>query len=194
MWSQVIGKKLLQSLIVEKNNMCWRGYNVPKNTLTGRKRNGATFCGLMKAKLFFLGLGATDSLSDDPQTLNSSLSSLKTEKHGGASIMIRGCYSYCGVKTIHHIPRIMDPFGYIKILEEIMLPFSKQEMFLKCVFQQDNNLKHTSKQQHLGSKPTWLKVECSVQFPDLNLVENCGVTSRMLFLRHNQDIQRNCGM
>ena len=57
----------------EKKKMCWRGYSLP---LTGLKRNGATFCGLMKARLFFLGLGAIDSLTDGPQTLNSSHSTL----------------------------------------------------------------------------------------------------------------------
>ncbi len=50
----------------------WRGYNLPKNTLIVLKRNGAIFCGLMKQDCYFLGLGAADSLSDDPQTLNSS--------------------------------------------------------------------------------------------------------------------------
>uniref|UniRef100_A0A3Q3W1G3 Transposase Tc1-like domain-containing protein n=1 Tax=Mola mola TaxID=94237 RepID=A0A3Q3W1G3_MOLML len=45
-----------------------------------------------------------------------------TVKHGGA--------------------RIMDQFGYIKILEEVMLPYAEDEMPLKWVFQQDD-LKHT---------------------------------------------------
>ena len=42
-----------------------------KKHVTGLKRNGSTFCGLTKVRLFFLGLGATDSLSDDPQKLKS---------------------------------------------------------------------------------------------------------------------------
>lgn len=45
-----------------KKGMCRRGYNLPKNTSTGLKRNGGTFCGLMRVKLFFLGPRATDSL------------------------------------------------------------------------------------------------------------------------------------
>lgn len=36
---------------------------------------------LMKTWLFFLGLGAADSLSDDPHTRDSSHSTLKTVKH-----------------------------------------------------------------------------------------------------------------
>ena len=35
----------------------------------------------------------------------------------------------------------MDQFEYIKILE-IMLSYAKEEMPLKLVFQQDNDLKH----------------------------------------------------
>ena len=76
--------------------MCWSGYNLPKNTLTGLKRNGVICCVLMRVRLIFLGLSATDSLSDVLQTLNSSHSTLhKTVEHGGASIMIWGCFSYC---------------------------------------------------------------------------------------------------
>ena len=42
----------------KKNSMCW-SYNLLKT-------NRTTFCGLMKARLFFLDLGAADSFSDDP--------------------------------------------------------------------------------------------------------------------------------
>lgn len=44
-------------------------------------------CGLIKERLLFLGLGATESLSE--------LRPRYTVKHGGASIMLRGCVSYC---------------------------------------------------------------------------------------------------
>ncbi|XP_040914001.1 uncharacterized protein LOC121194919 isoform X1 [Toxotes jaculatrix] len=38
---------------------------------------------------------------------------------------------------------IMDQFEYIKILEEIMLPYAEEEMPLKWAFQEDNNPTHT---------------------------------------------------
>lgn len=71
---------------------------------------------------------------------------VKTVKHGGASIMVWGCYSYDGIGPIHCIPGIMDQFEYIRILQEVMLLYAEEEMPLKLVFQQDNDPKHTRKQ------------------------------------------------
>uniref|UniRef100_A0A3B4X144 Transposase Tc1-like domain-containing protein n=1 Tax=Seriola lalandi dorsalis TaxID=1841481 RepID=A0A3B4X144_SERLL len=49
-----------------------------------------------------------------------------TVKHGGASIMIWGCFSYYGVGPIYRIPGIMDQFEHIRILEEVMLPHRRK--------------------------------------------------------------------
>ena len=46
-------------------------------------------------KIGHFGSRGKDNLSDDSQTLNSNHKTLKTVKHGGASIMIWGCFSYC---------------------------------------------------------------------------------------------------
>uniref|UniRef100_A0A9J7ZQK9 Transposase n=1 Tax=Cyprinus carpio carpio TaxID=630221 RepID=A0A9J7ZQK9_CYPCA len=70
---------------------------------------------------------------------------VKTVKHGGASIMIWACFSYYGVGPIYRIPGIMDQFAYVKILEEVMLLYAEEDMPLKWLFQQDNDPKHTSK-------------------------------------------------
>ena len=55
---------------------------------------------------------------------------VKTVKHGGACIMIWGSFSYYGVTYLSHT-RITDQSEYIKILEDVMLPYAEKEMVLK---------------------------------------------------------------
>lgn len=49
--------------------------------------------------------------------------------------MILRCCSYNGVKPIYFIPGNMDQYSYIKILEELMLPYAEEEMLLKWMFE-----------------------------------------------------------
>ena len=99
----------------------------------------------MKARSFFMGFRATDSLTDDSSDDSEALWS---------TTMIWRCFSYDGVGSIYLIIGITYQFGYIKTLEEVMLPYAVEEMLLKWAFQQKHDSKHTSKQQHLGPKPT----------------------------------------
>ena len=99
--------------------------------------------------------------------------SVKTIKHGGASIMIWGCFSYYGVGPIYRIPGIMDQFEYIRILEEVMLPYAEEEMPLRWTFQQDNDPKHTSKRAKAWFQMNRIQLmEWPAQSPDLNPIEN----------------------
>lgn len=59
--------------------------------------------------------------------------------------MVWGCFSFYGVGSIHRIITIMDASEYVRILEEVMLPYASEDMPLIKVMQKDNYLKHTSK-------------------------------------------------
>ena len=70
-------------------------------------------------KLFVSDLGVIHGTSDDPQVWNSSHSTLKTVKHGGAKIMVWGCFSYYGIGPIYLIPGIMGQFEYISTWQPV---------------------------------------------------------------------------
>lgn len=97
----------------------------------------------------------------------------KTIKHGGCQVMAWGCFSWFGLGPIFWIKDIMDATAYVKILQEVMLPYAEEEMPLKWIFMQDNDPKHTSRKAK-----NWFvenKVEVMnwpAQSPDLNPIEN----------------------
>ena len=60
-------------------------------------------------------------------------------------IMGWGRFSDQGIGPIYHIDGIMDRFMYCDILQNVILPYAKDEIPLQRRFQQDNDPKHTSK-------------------------------------------------
>ncbi len=74
-------------------------------------------------RLFFLGLGATDSFSDDPQTLNSSHSTCENSEVWRRKHHDMGMFLILRVGPIYHIPGIMDRFEYINILAHFRVAF-----------------------------------------------------------------------
>jgi len=110
----------------------------------------------------------------DP-TVQSENTVRQTVKHGGGSIMVWGCICKNGVGPLVLIDGIMRKEQYLKILQENLGGvIGKMGLAAeKCIFQQDNDPKHTS---HLVKN--WLlnqkfqTMKWPPQSPDMNPIEN----------------------
>lgn len=119
------------------------------------------------------GRGSRQYVRRPPNTEYQPRFTCKTVKHGGSSIMIWGCFSYYGVGPLYWIKTIMDRHEYVKIMEDIMLPYASDDMPRIWTFQQDNDPKHTSKTAKEWFASHQVDVmEWPPQSPDLNPIEN----------------------
>lgn len=98
---------------------------------------------------------------------------LKSVKHGGGSLMVWACFSWYGVGPIMRINGIMDKFVYREILKNVLEPYIFENMPITCVFQHDNDPKHTKKhlQEYLKSTETTV-FDWPPQSPDWKQIEN----------------------
>ena len=58
--------------------------------------------------------------------------------------MVWGCFSSSEVGLLVEVKNNMDRFRYSEILQNYMLPYAKRNLGRNCIFQQDNDPKHTS--------------------------------------------------
>ena len=95
-------------------------------------------------------------------------------KHGGGSIMLRGCLSVAGTGRLVRIEGKMNRAKYREILDENLLQ-STQDLRLgrRCTFQQDNCPKHTAKTMQDWLRNKSLNVlEWPSQSLDLNPIKH----------------------
>jgi hypothetical protein len=97
-----------------------------------------------------------------------------TVKHD-QKVMVWGCFSAKGVGILHRIDGIMDQDVYCDILEGPMSD-SVDLLFPEhgdCIFQQDNDPKHTAKSVKTWMKDNWVHLmPWPAQSPHLNPIEN----------------------
>ena len=108
-----------------------------------------------------------------PGTTHHLANTILTVKHGGGSIMLRGCFSAAGTGTLVRIKGQMNGAKYREILDENLLQ-SAQDLRLRrwFTFQQDNTPKHTAKtmQERLQDKSLNV-LEWPSQSPDFKPIE-----------------------
>ncbi|CAK9796174.1 Transposable element Tc1 transposase [Anthophora quadrimaculata] len=102
----------------------------------------------------------------DPKCIKSTI------KGGGGADMIWGAMTINGVGPIHRIQGIMEQHVYVNILENVLLPYTANNLSEDWIFQADNDPKHTSRKAKQFLQDNNVDVmKWPAQSPDLNPIE-----------------------
>ncbi|KAK3571257.1 hypothetical protein QTP86_005971 [Hemibagrus guttatus] len=98
---------------------------------------------------------------------------IPTVKHGGGNIMLWGPFSAKGPGRLIRVKERMNGAMYREILSKNLLPSARAlKMKRGCVFQHDNDPKHTARATEWLRKKHFKVLEWPSQSPDLNPIEN----------------------
>ncbi|GJQ79914.1 hypothetical protein Trydic_g18358 [Trypoxylus dichotomus] len=98
---------------------------------TGQQRNVSNIRLSDESKIGLYGSSSRRSYVRRSSSVYQAQYTLKTVKHGGAKIMVWGCFCYYGTGPIHLMKDILTADGYVEILENAIEPYTEEQMPLK---------------------------------------------------------------
>jgi hypothetical protein len=99
----------------------------------------------------------------------------QTVKHGGGNVMVWGCITPNGTGRLHQVEGCMNAIQYCNILSESLLGTltNYSTTTLSILYQQDNNLKHTSWRAQMWFKDHNIELASHpAQSPNMNPSEH----------------------